>query len=171
MSLVANIARAHRAPRQAFQIERARASEPRLVMFAVLFGVLTFVNRWPDISAISFLAEDTADIRNARYGSMFVSTVIFLPLVMYLIGLLAHAVMIPFGGRASWADARLAFFWSALVSSPLVLIGGALKVFSPGVGFLVAQALTAVVFFWQWATCIAVAEFGMHDGESAQDVV
>lgn len=167
MSLVANIARAYRAPRVAFRAELAQMREPRTLMFAVLFGLLTFISQWPDISAVSFAAEDSPDVRNARYGSMFVATVMFLPLFMYLIGFLARAVVGLFGGRANWAEARLAFFWAALVTSPLVLIGGALEVFSPGPGFWVAQMLTAVVFFWQWATCIAVAEFGMSEGKPA----
>lgn len=167
MSLVANIARAYRAPRDAFRAELAQLSEPRTLMFAVLFGLLTFVARMPEIAALSFVAEDDPATRNARYGSMFVACVIMLPLFMYLIGFVAHAVMRLFGGRASWAEARLAFFWSALVSAPLVLIGGALKVFSPGTAFMVAQLLTAVVFFGQWAMCIAVAEFGEHGQEPA----
>lgn len=167
MSLVANIGQAYRAPRAAFRQELDRLREPRSLMIVVLFCLLSFIARMPEVSALSHLAEDDAETRSARFGAMFVATVLFAPLVLYVLGFVAHAILSLFGGRASWAEARLALFWSALVTSPLVLTGGVLKVFSPDVGFLVAQILTAVVFFWQWATCIAVSEFGMRHREPA----
>lgn len=167
MSLVTNIATAYRAPRVAFRRELGQLAEPRSLMIALLFCVLTYVSRMPEIAAISHLEGDDIDTRNGRYGAMFVSTILFAPLMMYFIAFLAHAVIRLFGGQATWGEARLALFWAALASSPLVLISGALKVFSPGAPFLVAQLLTAVVFLWQWAACIAVAEFGERVKEPA----
>ncbi|MEM7437983.1 MAG: hypothetical protein AAF393_00180 [Pseudomonadota bacterium] len=167
MSLLTNIARAYRAPRQALASELAQLAEPRTLMIGMLFCLLTFVSRMPEIAAVSFAEGDDAETRNGRYGAMFVSTVLFAPLMMYFIAWVAHAVLRLIGGQATWAEARLAFFWAALVTVPLVLISGALKVFSPGPLFFVAQLLTAVVFLWQWATCIAATEFGERGSEPA----
>lgn len=167
MSLLADIGQAYRAPRAAMERQLSVVTEPRLLMFVVLFCVLSYVARLPEIAAISHLAEDDPDTRAARFGAMFVSTILMAPLLMYGVATLSHAILRLFGGRASWQEARLALFWAALVTVPLVLIGGVLKVFSPGSGILVATVLTAVVFFWQWVTCLAVVEFSRPAGEPA----
>ncbi|MBC6441839.1 MAG: hypothetical protein GDA53_01725 [Rhodobacteraceae bacterium] len=169
MSLVTNILRAYRAPRAALGNELAQLAEPRTLMIGILFCLLTFVARMPEVAAVSFAAGDDAATRNGRYGAMFVSTILFAPLMMYFIAGLAHALLRPFGGRATWGEARLVFFWATLVTAPLVLMSGALKVFSPGPAFLIAQLVTAMVFLWQWITCIAATEFGAHGSKPAQD--
>lgn len=160
MSLVSGILRAYAAPRQAFAAELARLSEPRSLMLVMLFCLLTYIARLPELAMTSALAGDDPATARGRYGAMFVATMMMAPMVLYGLAALSHLVLRPFGGQGSWASARLALFWSALVTAPLVLIGGALKVFSPGPAFLVVQLATAVVFFWQWAACLSVAEFG-----------
>lgn len=159
MSLVSDIGAAYRGPRREMANQLTLMTEPRILMLAFTFCLLTYVSRMPELSAISHMAEDDAATMQARFATLFVSSVIMAPLFLYLVAALSHLILRALGGQGTWQQARLALMWSALVTSPLVLISGVCKVFAPGPFFLVATGLTAVVFFWQWAACLAVVEF------------
>ncbi|GGA11844.1 YIP1 family protein [Neptunicoccus cionae] len=159
MSLLADIGAAYQRPRREMTHQVSIMTEPRILMLGFTACLLNYVSRMPDLAAISFLAEDDPAIMRARFATLFVSSVIMGPLFLYIIAALSHLVLRVFGGQATWQEARLALMWAALVASPLVLISGASKVFAPPSVFMVATLLTAVVFCWQWALCLATVEF------------
>nr|WP_325252012.1 hypothetical protein [Amylibacter sp.] len=159
MSLLMDIGAAYRSPRKAMAHQLAIMTEPRILMLGFTACLLNYVARMPDLAAISFLAEDEPAIMRARFATMFVSSVIMAPLFLYIIAALSHLLLRALGGQATWQEARLALMWPALVATPLVLISGACKVFASPSVFLVATTLTAVVFCWQWVTCLASVEF------------
>lgn len=158
MSLVGNIVRAYRAPAKTFGVQMVRAGEERILLFIFLFSFLSFVSRLPELMLINMNTGGETPLF-ARVAAMFVASVFMAPLMMYLLAALSHLVMRLFGGRGTWRLARLALAWAALVSAPLVLISGILKVFVPGPLFMVVTLLTAVVFLWQWAISLRAAEF------------
>jgi hypothetical protein len=159
MALISEIGAALRSPRGEMVHQVQIISEPRILMLAFTVCLMSFVARMPELAAISHLAADDPATMRARFATMFVSSVIMAPLFLYLVAALSHLVLARLGGKASWQEARLALMWAGMVATPLVLISGVCKVFAPHSVFLVATTLTAVLFFWQWAACLAVVEF------------
>jgi hypothetical protein len=159
MSLIADIGAAYRGPHREMTHQLTLISEPRILMLAFTACMLSFVARMPDLAAISVLANDDPATMRGRFAAMFVASVIMAPLFLYLFAALTHLILRLFRGAATWQQARLALMWPVLVASPLVLISGACKVFAPQSFFLVATTLTAVIFCWQWVTCLAVVEY------------
>ena len=160
MSLVKDIAAAYTGPRREMAHQLTLMTEPRILMLGFTACLLIYVSRMPELAAISHIEEDDPATMRARFATMFVSAVIMAPLFLYLVAALSHLILKFTGGQGTWQEARLALMWSILVSTPLVLISGACKVFAPQPVFLVASLLTTVIFFWQWASCLAVVEFG-----------
>ncbi len=162
MSLVGEIAQAYRAPAATMRRQMAKSGEERILLFAFVFCFLSFIARLPELAMLTGTLDSDVPY-SARVGAMFVSTVLMAPLMMYLIAALSHLALRLFGGQASWQQARLALMWAALVSVPLVLIGGAVKVLAPPPLIWVATGATAVVFLWQWVICLRVVEFPTTD--------
>lgn len=162
MSLVGEIVSAYRAPKQLMKVQLAKSGEERILLLALLFCFLTFIARLPELAFITGSLQSTVPF-SARVVAMFVSSVLMAPLMMYLVAAISHFVLRLFGARGTWREARLALMWAALVSVPLVLISGALKVLAPGLLFSVATLATGVVFLWQWVMCLQVVEFSPHE--------
>jgi len=157
MSLVGEIARAYAAPKAAMRTQLAKMTEERILLYAFLFSFLNYLARLPSLSMI---AAQISDVEFAGLAmANFVTNVLMAPLVMYLIAALSHVVLRLFGGQASWREARLAIMWAALVSLPMVLGTGILKVLVADLAISVATTATGVVFLWQWAKCLQVVEF------------
>ncbi|MEM6619888.1 MAG: hypothetical protein AAF761_06930 [Pseudomonadota bacterium] len=158
MSIVNDMTRAWVAPREVMRRQMAIATEPRNLMLTMLACLLAYVARLPEIAAIAVIEGDDAATRQARFGALFVSQVLMGPLVLYLFAGIAQLAWRAFGGQGLYRDARLAIAWAAVVASPLVLIGGAFKVFAPNLVYTVAIGLTGVVFLWQWVVCLGEAQ-------------
>lgn len=143
------------------QVQLAKISEERILFYAFLFSFLNYLARLPNLSMI---AATSSDLQFSGLAiANFVSGVLMAPLVMYLLAALSHLVLRIFGGKASWREARLAMMWAALVSLPLILITGVLKVLVPDMPIWVAQMVTGMVFLWQWGKCLQVVEFSPRD--------
>ena len=165
MALVDDISTAYRRPRQALAAQLREIGEGRIIIFAFLFGFFTFLSRLPGLSLATRGGAHGYSFTNQAL-IQFIGSVFWIPLMLYLLAALSHAVLLPFGGRASWQQARLALVWAALVTSPLVLLGGALKVFAPSQVFLIVSITTAMVFLWQWAVCLRLVEFPAQGGKT-----
>ncbi|MCP5088449.1 MAG: YIP1 family protein [Rhodobacteraceae bacterium] len=165
MSLVDDIFAAYRQPRRVLHGHLACPGEGRILVFAFVFGFLTFLARLPQLSAESQLSSEAGSFAN-QVLILFAGCVFWIPLVLYALATVCHMAVLLFGDRASWQQARLALVWAALVASPLVLLGGVLKVFVSPPMFLVVSLATAVVFLWQWAVGLQVVEFPKQNNEA-----
>lgn len=157
MSLIGDIAAAYRHPTAVVAAQDARGvTEPQTLVFGLLFGFLSFVAQLPGLSVV---AKTTGASLAGLAAASFAAFIFFMPLMLYLLAALAHAIVKPFGGAASWSEARRALFWSALVSSPLILITGLADPMLPQSFLTAAHLLTGAVFFWQWIACQSYFEF------------
>lgn len=157
MSLVGDIMAAYRDPVAVAAGQDARGiSEPQTLFYGMLFGFLSFLAQLPALSVESGRGGPPLF---ALAAASLVAFLFFLPLMLYLMSGLAHAVLARFGGAASWPQSRRALVWSALVSAPLVLLSGLAAPVLPRPLVIGAQLATGAVFFWQWVSCQVYFEF------------
>jgi hypothetical protein len=162
MSLIGDIAAAYRHPARVAANQKARGvTEPQTLVYGLLFGFLSFVAQLP---ALSVMAGSTGAPLAGLAAANFAAFVFFMPLMLYLLAALAHVIVLRFGGRASWSQARRALFWAALVSTPLILLTGLAGPFLPKTMLTLAQLVTGAVFFWQWIACQHYFEFKAGHG-------
>lgn len=152
MSLVGNILRSYRAPRQVMreQIDHG-IKESQTLFIGMMFGFLNFIANTPERNMIA-TASGADPV--ASMAANFVATVFLLLLFMYL---LAWAVNLGFQIITKHVDppiTRRACFWAALVTSPLVLITGLLIPFVPLVVITLLRIFTAILFGTQLYLCI-----------------
>jgi hypothetical protein len=157
MSLVGDIATAYRDPVAVVARQDSQGlREPQTLFYGMLFGFLSFLAQLP---VLSVLAERDGPPLFALAAANLVAFLFFLPLMLYMLAGLSHAILVRFGGSASWAQSRRALFWSALVSAPLILLSGLAAPVLPRPFVVAAQLLTGAVFFWQWIACQTYFEF------------
>lgn len=157
MSLIGDIATAYRDPVAVAAGQEAQGvTEPQTLFYGMLFGFLSFLAQLPTLAV---LADRAGPPLPALAAANFVAFVLFLPLMLYLLAGVAHAILAQFGGTATWAQARRALFWSALVATPLILVSGLAAPILPRPAVVVAQLATGAVFFWQWIACQTYFEF------------
>ncbi|MCF6329825.1 MAG: YIP1 family protein [Henriciella sp.] len=160
MTLYSEILRAYRGFGASMrrQLEQ-NLREERLLLYAVLASFLLFVARVPgmiDIARNSTNAEIT--IANL-IGTSFVTTFFFGVIMMYGIASVSHLIAKIFKGAGTFQEARLAFFWSALVIAPLYLVVVASRVFIPVPEFVNFSNLAiGILFVYCWGTCLSIAE-------------
>ncbi len=159
MSILMDIGAAFRSPRKQMQHQLSIMTEPRTLMLGLTACFLSFVADLPGLAAGVTAAGESSDILNGKLGALFIWRVLFGTLFLYAIAAVFRLILKLFKGQGTWAQTRLALMWAVMVATPLVLISGICKVFTPPPVFLVASLLTTVVFFWQWVTCLAVVEF------------
>lgn len=157
MSLIGDIATAYRNPVAVVAGQDDEGvREPQTLFFGMLFGFLSFLAQLP---VLSVLAEKQGLPLFALAAANLVAFLFFLPLMLYLLAGLSHAILARFGGTASWAQSRRALFWSALVCAPLILLSGLAAPLLPRPLLVTAQLATGTVFFWQWIACQIYFEF------------
>lgn len=157
MSLIGDIATAYRDPVAVVSGQDARGlREPQTLFYGMLFGFLSFLAQLP---VLSVLAERNGPPLFALAAANLVAFLFFLPLMLYILAGLSHAILARFGGGASWAQSRRALFWSALVSAPLILLSGVAAPVLPHPFVVAVQLVTGAVFFWQWIACQVYFEF------------
>ncbi|MFN7001950.1 MAG: YIP1 family protein [Roseinatronobacter sp.] len=125
MSLMRNIARSYRAPGEVVTgLARGDLREPQVLFFALLACGLIFVAQWPGLSRAAVV--DPSVTFEQRMGATLFAVMFILPLLLYgLAGLLQLGVKLyhPVAGL----HVRLAFFWSLLAVTPLMLLQGGLS--------------------------------------------
>jgi hypothetical protein len=170
MSLVGDIGAAYLGPRRALRAQLARGiREEQLLFYVMLFCLLSYIALLPDLSYQLRLQGADASPFVARAGAQFVASVFMAPLLLYGLAALSHLVLARFGGKARWIEARLALFWAALVTVPLVLATGAAKVVAPANLAALVSAITGLVFLWQWFSCLWEVEFSAHHSPARQN--
>lgn len=146
MSLIGNIARAYRDPRSAMQAQVDKGiTEPQTLFYGMLFGMINLIASYPRAA----MSTPDPDILRGMIAGLFIAYIFFLPLVLYGFSAIIHWVIQRFGGRATWAQARRAFNWSAVITIPFVLLSGAVHVLQNDLLKFLCNSLTAAVFLWQ----------------------
>ena len=75
--------------------------------------------------------------------------------------MLSHLVLLAFGGRGSYFEARVVLFWALLAITPLMLLQGLVSAFvGPGTALTLTGLIVFATFLLFWATGLRIAEFG-----------
>ena len=142
MSLVRNIARSYRAPRDVARgLLAGGVREDRALMFLMLGCMLAFVAQWPGLARGAALDPDITF--QQRMGGALFAVLFLVPLLMYgLAGLIQLALRLV-GFAVPGHAVRMVLFWAFLATTPLMLMQGGLSAFT-GQGIM-AQAIGFVV--------------------------
>ena len=87
------------------------------------------------------------------------ASIFFGPIFLYSLSALTHLISVPFKGKASFFEARLAFFWAMIVAAPLLLLVAVVQGLVPGGLFSqVFQCIAMVAYAWIYSTIFCSAE-------------
>lgn len=130
--------------------------EDRALVFLMCFCTLGFVAQLPRLSRQAHLTGQELDM---LMGGALLGWIFILPLIFYAVAAISHAVARIFRGQGDWHGARMAMFWAALSSSPLMLLHGLVAGFiGPGAAANIVGTLWLAVFGWFWFTGLRLAE-------------
>ena len=135
--------------------------EGRLLSYAMGAVSVLLAGRILGLSAAE--GEMAADLP-ARLAAQAAALLFFVPLAYYALAALGTVIARAFGGRGGWRDGRAAFFWAALVSSPLVVLSGLAPLSMAGAPRELVAAVGQIgpaFFAWALAQCYAEA-FGFR---------
>lgn len=158
MSVSRDMIRTWVRPRQVMRAMLAHGRrEDRAIAFAMLACFLLFVGQWPRLSREAFL--DPSVPLQARLSITFFAMMMVMPLLLYLVAGVTHLLAKVFGGRGSHYSARLALFWTLLVTAPLFMLYGLVGGFiGQGPALTATGSLTLLGFFVIWFACLREAE-------------
>lgn len=167
MGVTLEMLRSWRSPGRSVRRQLAAGvGEPRALAYLMGACALIFVAQWPRLAREAHL--DPAVPLDARVGAALLGWVFLAPLFFYGLAALSHLVARAFGGRGTWFGARLALFWSLLVSTPLWLLSGLTAgLVGPGPAMALTGGLLAAGFLGHWIAALAGAEGSGAAGEGA----
>ena len=144
MSIVVDILRTYRAPREVFarQVAGPRR-EDRLLAYLVAACALIFVAQWPRLSREAAL--DPAISLDARLAGALFAWAMIMPLFLYALAWGLSIVLRAVGVEVSGYHCRLAVFWALLATTPVWLFSGLLAGFAPGLAFSLTSALALLL--------------------------
>ncbi|MEM7210371.1 MAG: YIP1 family protein [Pseudomonadota bacterium] len=133
----------------------SRPSEGRILALGMFAGLVLFARQMADILSQPELLQDQTEL----VMQSLVSFLFFVPLAYYGVAALGTAIARLFGGTGKWYEGRVAFFWAAFISAPVMLLTGILPLVVPGLPapFLILVGQIGV-FFFAWAIAQAFAE-------------
>jgi hypothetical protein len=158
MSVSRDIVASWRRPRQVLRsmLNHGRR-EDRAIAFVMIACFLMFVGQWPKLSREAFL--DPSVPLQARLAITFFSMMMVMPLMLYVFAGISHLVAKLFRGRGTFYSARLALFWSLLVTAPLSLLNGLVAGFiGQGPASDATGLVTLLGFLVIWLACLIEAE-------------
>lgn len=147
MSVLQDIVTAHRRPGKVMSGQLASgAGEERALIFVMGACVLYFIAGLPVRAREAHL--EGSDLGSLIGGSIL-AWLFVAPLLFYVIAMLLKLVFQVFGCKASWFEIRLAFFWSLLAATPLVLLNGLTAgMVGPGIQQNIVGGLWFAAFLW-----------------------
>lgn len=147
MSVIRDILSAHRTPAKVMSRHlRSGAGEERALIFVMGACIMFFVSTMPTIAREAHLTG--TDLGPALGGSIM-AWLFLAPLIMYVLAMVLKVVMMAFGCKAGWFSVRLAFFWSLLAGTPLVLLNGLTGgLVGPGVQQNIVGVAWLAAFAW-----------------------
>ena len=96
-------------------------NESKLLAYSFFISIILFLQRLPSRVAQQSTYIDQINIYNVIGIDLF-SSLFFVPIFLYIISFFLHIFCLPFGTSARYSDTRLAFFWSTIVYSPILLL-------------------------------------------------
>lgn len=166
MAVTRDMVRSWRAPRTVMRdlLDQGKR-EDRAIAYLMIACFLIFVAQWPRLSRINAGFEPSPWPDDINFEGMmtytFYATVIILPLALYAVAALSRLCAKALGGQGSWYGARLAFFWTLLATTPLLLLHGLVRGFvGPGLQSNLVGAIWALTFGYIWVQSLREAESG-----------
>ena len=108
---------------------------------------------------LSQLIEVTSQVQKDPYLSVITAVVVsylfFLPIFMYLLGLILHLILKMFGSVSSGFQTRLALFWSLSVSTLVILVASIAKIFTTGAIELVLVILSELIIVYIFSRIVS----------------
>lgn len=133
----------------------SKPTEGRVLAFGMFAAIVLFSRQMATILTRPELMADQTEL----VMQSLVSFLFFVPLAYYLMAVIGTVISRAFGGTGHWYEGRVAFFWAAFISAPILLVTGILPIIMPTLPQLVFVALGQVgVFFFAWAVAQAFAE-------------
>ena len=150
MSIVLDIARTYRAPREVIR-RRIGDTVREDRALAVLMGAcgIVFVAQWPRLSREAFL-DPSVSLDALLAGALF-AWLLMAPLIFYVLALLLHGVLRIAGRPATGYAVRMALFWGLLAATPLLLLTGLTAGFvgaGVALNLVGGLAFAALLVFW-----------------------
>lgn len=139
--------RALTAPGASFREENhAGLTEPRLVAFA--FGASLFLTLGRVLAETIRPELALGEDRTAWFAATILIGFSFGVLALYAFAAVIRLICRLFRGAGSWADTRLALFWSGAAAGPLIMLGHALGAAVDGrsLGALIGGAVWVIWF-------------------------
>nr|WP_256471663.1 YIP1 family protein [Oceanicola sp. 502str15] len=148
----------------------AGTREDRALILLMAGCLVIFIAQWPRLARdaeLQTLGAEAEQPLQMLIGGTLLAWLFIMPIVFYLLALLSHLALKPFGGRGSGYGARLALFWTVLVVSPLMLLYGLTRGFiGDGPEATLVGAVVVIGFFVHWGLCLVEAEFGPEAGKA-----
>lgn len=135
----------------------ARPRDAELLVWGLVAALIGFVAGLPDALRQASSAADR-DMATGLLATRLFGAVFVMPLFLFCLSGLSHALARLAGGKGSYWAARVALFWAVLVSLPLVLVNGFAAAWAPARVISVISVLTFVAFLWVWARFLAEVE-------------
>ena len=101
--------------------------ESRLLAYCFFISFILFLERLPFKVSKSYEFSGDYYISD-KIGMDLFASLFFVPIFLYLLSCLLHIFCLPFGQKTTFFETRLAFFWSTIVVSPLLLLFSILQV-------------------------------------------
>ena len=120
--------------------------EDRALIYLMASCVMFFVANLPVMARNAHL---NGSEMGPELGASVLAWLFVAPLALYIVAGVLRIIVRIFGCKAGWYPVRLAFFWSLLVSTPLVLLNGLTAgMIGPGVQQNTVGFLWFVCFLW-----------------------
>ena len=162
-SLVGHIWAARRDLKGSFQAQMdAGYGEERLLAYIAIACIMAFIATLPSaLQNEAFL--DDGQIIPMMAAQRFVALVFFAPLFFYGLSAISHVIAVwCFGGQGNYFRARIALFWTMLLSVPLIFIQSIALYAIELTGALGYKGIItwsfSLIWLWIWSTGISVAE-------------
>ena len=103
-------------------------NESRLLAYSFFISFVLFLQRLPFRVSQTPSYLDEINI-NDKIGIDLFSSIFFVPIFLYIISFILHICCLPFRTNARYSETRLAFFWSTIIYSPILLLISILEAF------------------------------------------
>lgn len=148
----------------------SRPGEGRLFSYALAAGLVLLAGR---VLSLLMMPGELSTELPGRIAAHAAALLIFVPLAWY--GLAAFGTLLAraFRGEGSWHEGRAAFFWAALVSSPVLVLSSLLPLAfpaAPRISIMLGAQIGPVFFAWALAQCYAEA-FGFRRASNVLAVI
>ena len=150
---------AHLDYRASFQEQLSNNTGERYILLLCFSSsLILFLSNLPSQVA-SRLGVITLEPLSGYIASLLFVSVFFTPLILYFLSVVLHLVLRLFGGEGTFYQVRLAFFWSIIVSAPIIVILGIFQGYTIGsVYHYFYDILSDLIMAWILSNIVSIAE-------------